>query len=689
MNGAGLVVEGLSVGYRLPLGTLAALADVDMAIAPGETMALVGESGSGKSTLAWAIMRYLSANAVVAGGRIVFAGENLLAADASRLRRLRGGTIGMVYQDPSAALNPTMRLGRQLCEAIETHRGLAGAATERAALELLSRVQLADPASIMRRFPHEVSGGEKQRVVIAMALAGAPQLMIFDEPTTALDATTAIGIVDLIRAVAAQSKVAALYITHDLGNVARLAQRVSVIYAGRIVEQGPVAEVLARPLHPYTRMLLASRPNPFRPGPRRRVATLGGTLPDLVAPPLGCIFAARCPHAAESCSRERVPLRPVEGRRVACVRLDAVAGSTGVAAIAGATESAAPRRGDLLLRAEAITVDYGRKGLLEAVLDRGRRRVSAVAEVDLAIRAGETVGLVGESGCGKSTLARALVGLVPAIGHLRLAGGHDGPPSPLPRSYRRAVQIVFQHPDQSLNPRMTAGEIVARPLALHEDLRGAALRARTEALLERVRLPAGHARRYPHELSGGEKQRVAIARAFAPNPRLVICDEITSSLDVSVQGAILNLLADLQDELGTSYLFISHDLNLVQHIADRILVMYLGRIVEERAVAQGPLPPPYHPYAEALLGAMPMPEPGIVARPVRLAGALPSPADPPPGCRFHTRCPRKLGAICETTPPPHREFAGAQRIACHIAPEALAAVPPIAGWDADLRQGAN
>ncbi len=677
MNAAGLVVENLSVGYRLPHGMLAALSHVDLAAMPGETMALVGESGSGKSTLAWAIMRYLSANAVIAGGRIAFAGEDLLAADARRLRQLRGGTVAMVYQDPSAALNPTMRLGEQLREAIETHRGIARAAAERAALDLLARVQLADPAAILRRFPHEVSGGEKQRVVIAMALAGAPQLLIFDEPTTALDATTAVGIVDLIREITARERVASLYITHDLGNVARLAQRVSVIYAGRIVEQGAAAEVLARPLHPYTRMLLASRPNPFRAGARRRVAALGGTLPDLAALPVGCIFAARCPHAAAECRANPVELKPVENRRVACARLSEIAAAPATAALAQPSAIEPARRGEILLRAEAVTVNYGRRSLIDAMLDRAGGRVSAVAGVDLAIRAGETLGLVGESGCGKSTLARALVGLVPATGRLVLTDGYDGPPARLPPAYRRAVQIVFQHPDQSLNPRLTAGEIIARPIALHEGLSGAPLRQRMAALLDRVRLSAAHAKRYPHELSGGEKQRVAIARAFAPNPRLVICDEITSSLDVSVQGAILNLLADLQDEFGTSYLFISHDLNLVQHIADRILVMYLGRIAEERAVAQGFLPPPYHPYAEALLGAVAMPEPAFVARPVRLAGELPGRGAPPPGCRFHTRCPRKLGAICETVPPPLREFAGGQSIACHIAAGDLAAVPPI------------
>ena len=675
--GPGLAVRGLSVGYRTARGLLRVLDNVDLAIPPGSAVGLVGESGSGKSTLAYAIVRYLSDNARVLGGSVTLDGEDLLGATDRRLRELRGAAIGMVYQDPAAALNPTLRLGEQLTEGLRRHERLKRKEAAARGARLLDMVRLPDSEFIMRRYPHEGSGGEKQRVLIAMAFAGRPKLLVFDEPTTALDATTAAGILDLIRGLQEETGAAVLYITHDLGNVARVAERVNVIYAGRVVEEGPVDDVLRRPRHPYTRILMASVPNPRREGERRRLTSFAGLPPDLLSPPAGCIFQDRCPFTEDGCRKDPVPLPAAGDHRAACVRTAETAGRPLSPPPGRTTVREVRETGEPLLQATGLGVEYGRQGLVEQVLRVPAERVHALTAVDLAIGRGETVGLVGESGCGKSTLARALVGLAAFRGAIRLGGKEIRTPADMHDAYRRAVQIVFQHPDLSLNPQMTVGEIVGRPLKLYEKLSGKELGERVSGLLEEVRLPARYARRRPHELSGGEKQRVAIARAFGPGPELVICDEITSGLDVSVQASILNLLADLQDRLGTAYLFISHDLNLVQHFADRIVVMYLGRVVELREAAGARLAPPFHPYTEALLSAVPVPEPGLEARRVRLDGPLPSPKDPPPGCCFTTRCPRRLGAECDRERPSLVEVGAGHRLACHIPLAELAAVEPI------------
>ena len=681
MNGAhaapGLAVRGLCVGYRTARGLLRVLDGVDLSIPPGTAVGLVGESGSGKSTLAYAIVRYLSDNARVLGGAVTLDGEDLLGATDRRLRELRGTAIGMVYQDPAAALNPTLRLGEQLTEGLRHQEGLDRREATARGARLLDMVRLPDPQFIMRRYPHEGSGGEKQRVLIAMAFAARPKLLVFDEPTTALDATTAAGILDLIRSLQEETGAAVLYITHDLGNVARVAQRVNVIYAGRIVEEGHVDNVLRRPRHPYTRVLMASVPNPYRGGERRRLPSFAGLPPDLVSPPEGCIFQDRCPFMEERCRTDPVRLPAAGEHRSACLRAEETSGRPLASPPGRVVAPDARASGEPLLEAHGLGVEYGRRGLVEQLLRVPPERVHALADVDLAVGRGETVGLVGESGCGKSTLARALVGLADFRGSIRMEGREIRSPADMHDTYRRAVQIVFQHPDLSLNPRMTVGQIVGRPMQLHEKLAGKELDGRVAGLLEEVRLPARYARRRPHELSGGEKQRVAIARAFGPRPAIVICDEITSGLDVSVQASILNLLADLQDRLGTAYLFISHDLNLVQHFADRIVVMYLGRVVERRAAAGDRLVPPFHPYTEALLSAVPVPEPGLEARRVRLEGPLPSPKDPPPGCCFATRCPRRLGPECDARRPSLAEAGAGHRLACHIPLPELAAVEPI------------
>jgi peptide/nickel transport system ATP-binding protein len=529
-----LEIDGYTLDYAASGGFVRALDSIDLAIGRGEVVGLVGESGSGKTSLAYAIMRHLPPRARETGG-IRLSGRSLIEASPAEIGAIRGRRIGMVFQDPSTSLNPTLTLGRQLTEVLERHRGLSRGQARTEGEAMLARVGIAEPAAMMHRYPHQASGGEKQRVVIACAFACQPECILFDEPTTALDVITTRQILDLFAALQAETGVASLYISHDLGLVSRVAQRVAVLHRGRLVEQGPVEAVFGAPRDGYTRRLLAAVPRP-----EHRLAS------------------AKPPDDA--------PLIAVE-------RLSVVGGRAPL-----------PWRG---------------------LLRRRQRRVTGVARpqllVSLAVQPGEILGIVGESGSGKTTLARALTGLNQFDGALRFAGRTIGGRGDMDRAYRRDVQIVFQHPDSSLNPRHRVREILSRPIALHGG------EARVEALLEQVRLPASFAERFPHQLSGGEKQRVAIARAFASRPRLVICDEITSSLDVSVQAAVVELLIDLQRRHGTAYLFITHDLNLVRQIAHRIAVLHRGELVETIGIDELAKSGPHHPYTKALIDAVPSP----------------------------------------------------------------------------------
>ena len=646
-----LDVRALSVHFETDAGPLRVLRDVSLAIAPGETFGLAGESGSGKTTLGYTILRPLATNARVTDGAVMFEGRNLLRASERELRGIRGRKIAMVYQDPRSALNPTMRVGAQIAEVLEIHEGTPARAASHQAEELLEQVNIADPAAVARRYPHELSGGMQQRVVIAMALAGGPSLLILDEPTTGLDVTTQARILELVTDLKHRVHAAILYISHDLAVIAQVADRVGVLYAGELVEVAPTAELFARPVHPYTRGLLDALPDL---GGARGLRPIAGRIPRGNELPPGCVFAPRCGFVVSQCTAARPALEPVAAGRIArCIRWQTV-GATPRASAAPAMAREAVGTAAPLLGFEHVSKYFGGSGRIARWLGVGSAPVRAVDDVSFDVTAHEVMALVGESGCGKTTLGRLAVQLLrPTAGRVRFA-------APKPTD----AQIVFQHPDASLNPMKRVGASLARPLVLR-GLRGHERGRRVRELLESVRLDPDYHARWPAALSGGEKQRVAIARALAMAPKFVVLDEPVSALDVSTQASIIRLLAELRESLGASYLLISHDLSLVRHVAARAGVMYLGRLVEIGTVDEI-FRAPSHPYTAALLSAVPRPDPTPGVRPIRLEGSVPSAQHPPTGCRFHTRCPQKIGRVCEEIEPPWQRASGTHAIACHI-----------------------
>jgi peptide/nickel transport system ATP-binding protein len=650
-------IQGLTVSYRRRTRLLRVLNDVSLEIRAGEAYGLVGESGCGKTTIALALMRYLAPNAVVERGRIEFAGEDVLSLGEADLRRLRGDRMAMVYQDPASALNPSLRVGEQIAEVYRQHRGLGHAEALERAAEMLTTVQIADPLRLLRRYPHELSGGQQQRVMIAMALATDPDLLVLDEPTTGLDATVEAEVLDLVEQLRDRFQTAILFVSHNLGIVARICERVGVLYAGRLIEQGSARELFADPRHPYTLALLRCRP---RLGMRKgadRLDPIPGSLPPLGAKVAGCIYAERCPIAREDCRASEPGLLEASPAHVSrCFHHDEVPGIALRERVAVVDSS--PDAGATLLELRDLVKSYG-DGLV------------AVAGVDLEVGRGEVLGLVGESGSGKTSLAKCVVGLVePTSGSMTL--GDRELTSRRDQEQRRELQMVFQNPDAALNPRKTVRRILRLTVRMLGGLRGPERERRVGELTSSVRLEQRHLDLRPGALSGGLKQRVAIARAFAGSPALVLCDEPTSALDVSVQAAILNLLVDLQASAGVSYIFISHDLAVVRYVADRIAVMYLGQLVDVGPAAEV-FSTPHHPYTEALVSAIPSLEPAPRER-IRLHGSLPSAATPPSGCRFHTRCPRNLGAVCEQQEPPWQAAGDGHRYRCHISPDELRAV---------------
>src|SRR6188508_2552572 len=655
---AALRVEDLSLSYVVRGIQRPVLRGVTFEVRPGESYGLVGESGCGKSTTAYAAVRYLPRNGVITGGRILVDGDDITKMSDEEVRQFRIHHVSMVYQDPGAALNPSTKIGPQVAEAF-TVLGQNSKQARESAMRALERVQIADPEAVADRYPHQLSGGMQQRVVIAIALASDPKLLVLDEPTTGLDATVEASVLDLVRKLQAETNAAVLLIAHNLGVIRTLCDRVGVMYAGKIVEEGDAATVFADPKHPYTLGLLRSLPRRGIRKSEKALSTIPGNLPQIGTDLPTCVFVDRCPLATELC---RTVVPPVvdtgNGGWTRCHYRERLGEIVEPPPTAG-RESV---RGHRVLETNQLSKTFRQSG----------HEVPALVGVNLELFDGETLGLVGESGSGKSTFARTVLGIEsPDPGGLVTLDEHPlAPRSAMrPTSDKRAIQMVFQNPDSALNRGWTARQILSRSVSKLTGLRGKAVGERVDKLAADLRLTQRHLDLKPRQLSGGLKQRLAIARAFAGDPEVVVADEPTSALDVSVQAAILNLLSDLQLKSRTSYLLISHDLGVVRYLADRIAVMYLGRIMEvgdSETVFQGP----NHPYTEALLSAVPNIE-GEARPRILLQGEIPSPANPPSGCVFNTRCPRVIRGLCEVTEPPLIEVEPGHMMSCHIPLEEL------------------
>ena len=626
---------------------------VSFEVAAGETYALLGESGSGKSMTALSLMRLLPDGGRVASGAVHLGELEVMRLPEQAMRRVRGGGMAMIFQEPMLALNPVIKVGTQITEALALHQQLAGRAALHAGRELLDSVGVPDAERRLESYPFELSGGLRQRVMIAMALAGKPKLLIADEPTTALDVTIQAQVLAVLRQLRAEQQMGMLLITHDLGVVAENADRVGVMYAGELVEEGARDAFFSAPKHPYSRMLFEALP---RPGDGGRLTMIPGQVPGFDAALIGCRFAPRCPFAVARCRAESPDWQTLDGQRVRCHRATELPAplERGMTAHVPSNPTAPP-----LLKVDDLKVFFPvRRGFFQRTVGH----VRAVDGVSLAIQPGRTLALVGESGCGKTTVGKALLRLIePTAGTVMLGG--ETLHAKNSAALRRQAQMVFQDPFSSLNPRMRVGDILLEGM---EALEVGAVRDRREAviqLLQRVGLPEDAGGRYPHAFSGGQRQRIAIARALAVSPRLVICDEPTSALDVSVQAQILNLLKDLQDSLGLAYLFITHNLAVVDYLAHDVAVMYLGRIVEQGTAAEV-LTAPRHPYTRALVSAVPRIAQTAGHTVIRLAGDQPSPLNPPTGCHFHPRCAHAYAACRESYPDP-TELGKGHWVRCH------------------------
>jgi len=658
-----LELENLDVVYEVRGRDRQVLRGVTLNVKRGEAYGLVGESGCGKSTAALAIVNYLPRNGRVRSGGLRIDGRDALSLSESQLRKLRSESVSMVYQNPGAALNPSLRVGKQVAEVFRI-RGEKSSAAVDLARHALERVQIADPGSVMGRFPHQLSGGMQQRVVIAMALATEPALLILDEPTTGLDATVEAEVLDLVAGLQSQLHTSVLFISHNLGIIRKMCDRVGVLYAGKLVEEGDTETVLQDPRHPYTVGLMRCVP---RGGVRKdhgRLDTIPGFMPNVGEELPGCVFAGRCLLAEARCVQEEPEAHDIGNGHTSRCHFHERAQTLPREQASELALPAIDRTADPLLRFDDLGKVFKQQG----------HDVHALVGVSAAIWPGETLGLVGESGSGKTTLARTLLGLVqPTTGAVVLDGRElAGTLGKREGEDLRALQIVFQNPDSALNRRHQVRRILLRSLKKLAGKTGKDAETRMHELMSSVRLAERYVSARPSQLSGGLKQRLAIARAFAGDPLLVVCDEPTSALDVSVQAAILNLLVELQAKERVSYMFISHDLGVVRYVSDRIAVLYLGRLMElgsSVVVFSGP----HHPYTEALLSAVPTID-GLERERIKLEGEIPSAANPPTGCVFHTRCPRRVGAICDEVEPPLIEVEPDHLMRCHIPIDELRAM---------------
>lgn len=675
-----LECRNVSISYFVRAGEIPAVVDFNLKLMPGEAHGIVGESGCGKSTVALAIMQHMGKNGRVVDGEILFNGRDMRTMNDEELRQIRGSDIAMVYQEPMASLNPSMKIGDQLAEVPIYHDGVSEEEAKQRSRDMLANVRLPDPQRIMDSYPHQISGGQQQRVVIAMALLSNPKLLLLDEPTTALDVTVEAGIVDLIKDISKKSGTSMIYISHNLGLILETCDRITVMYSGEAVEVGQVEDVFDEMRHPYTRGLFGSIPVPGADKNARPLQSIRGQLPLPHERPNGCYFGPRCDHFdASICEQGRLSMQETgsgERHQTRCVRFQDI--DWGVQAI-DHTERDVVEAGEVVLKVEDLTKHYeiAAGGLLGI---GASRTVKANQDLTFDAKEAETVAIVGESGCGKSTFARVLMGLEEStdggvfMGDLELGG--------LPVDKRDAktisrLQMVFQNPFDTLNPSHTVGSQIARVIrkfGIETDEEK--IQQRVYELLDIVKLPRDFAKRRPRQLSGGQKQRIGIARAFAGHPDIVIADEPVSALDVSVQAAVTELLMDIQRDNRTTMLFISHDLSVVRYLSDRIVVMYLGKIMEQGRT-DDIFSPPYHPYTEALLSAVPIADTSIEKRKVVLTGEIPSPTNPPTGCPFSTRCPYMIPGTCDAMDAPVRDMGEGHRIVCHLDEETLKAMEPV------------
>jgi len=679
-----LVCKDLCISYYTRAGEIPAVVDFSLTVLPGETIGIVGESGCGKSTVAMAIMQYMGANGGIKSGSITFKGRDLTQLSEDQLRRIRGSEIAMIYQEPFASLNPSLKIKTQLMEVPLAHENISKDEARRRAVEMLSDVKLPDPERLMESYPHQLSGGQQQRVVIAMGLLSNPSLLLLDEPTTALDVTVEAGIVKLVADISKKYGTSQIYISHNLGLILETCDRVFVMYSGEVVEEGTIDSLFTWPRHPYTHGLFACIPLPTADKHAAPLKPIRGQLPLPFERPRGCYYHPRCDHFKPGlCDREHIKMEHVEDsaadHRVRCLRYKEIDHHL----LKPSDEVKEPiALGKRVLNVDGMKKYYEvRDSSLRALFSGKRiRYVKANEELNFTAQEGETVAIVGESGCGKSTFAKVLMGLESGTdGEVRHKGKDISEVAVRDRSDKQisSLQMVFQNPFDTLNPSHGVGGQLSRVIKkFGGETDKKKIFDRVMTLLDTVKLPRDFYYRKPRQLSGGQKQRVGIARAFAGNPSMVIADEPISALDVSVAAAVTELLTDIQREHKTTLLFISHDLSVVRYLADRIVVMYLGHILE-RGTTEQVFDPPYHPYTEALLSAVPIADPEVTKREIVLEGNLPSAMNPPKGCPFCTRCHRRIGEICDIEMPPDREVVDRHVIKCHIPIEELSKIGPV------------
>ena len=658
-------IDNLSIGFRSQKGKeIAILKNITTNIYKGETVGIVGESGSGKSTLALAMMGYTKQGLYPISGSCIYKKRNLLDLKDRELEKIRGKKIAMIPQNAGQSLTPNLKIGYQIEETLRLHSKLNKSEREKRVRELLNKVRLPSPNIISLRYPHELSGGQQQRVAIAMALAGSPELLLLDEPTTGLDVTTQAHVLELLKVIANDSNTSMVYVSHDLGAIAQVSNRIIVMYAGEIVLDGDVRKVLRSPLHPYAYGLLNSIPKLSLPG---LPASMPGRPPQPEEESNGCSFYDRCEIAIKKCKIIKPELSKIPKKEiyVRCFRHEKLSKNVFNKSFEDKSFFKS-NNNENVLKLENLSITYTKQSILDQIFNRFSEKNITVKDIDIDIKKGETVALVGESGSGKSTILKSIAGLL----SIKEGNIHFGKNTILPsdvknrsNSQLRAIQLIFQNPDESLNPSHTVEEILSQPLKLYFKLSGSKLRNNILDLLKKVRLSENYLYRYPRQLSGGEKQRIAVARAFAAKPDLILCDEVTSALDVSVQAAVLKLLQDLKSELNTTYIFVSHDLAVVRAISDRVAVLYQGRLCEigpSKDVYQFPS----HPYTEVLIGAVLEPDPDI--KPILSAEDLVEENPPDRGCSFQGRCPRMIGEICEKESPPWQTSKNGNAIRCHI-----------------------